>query len=898
MSVPPAPAAPLRPAVACRAGVLAALLALAALAPPATSRPGPYEHVLDPADSLARAGRPDRAAAWADSLVALARARHDGALEAAVASRRVLGWVASGRFDEGVAEARRVGSLARAAGDSLSWGRALLAEGRAQLFRERLAEAEGPYRRLLAVAHATGDAMLEGNADLGLAYLDLRANRVRGAERRYRRAIALLERSRDTFSEMSARVGLARVLRQQGRRDEARRSYRSILERCRVTGDRLNEADAWNNLGTMEADEGEPGTAAADFARALDVARTIRGANPSIAGNLAVMLVEAGRTDAAADTLEGELARVPRGAPRVSYRLRTQLAVVRNLQGRPADAERLLRELWAARDSVPPDLAAEAGRRLVDVVDRRSGPSDAFAVALELDRAYARRLPADDEADRQLQLADLERRIGRPDRALARLRRVRQSPPAARSWKLPVRLDELLSLAFEDAGSPDSAVAAILRAGDRWERTAEAVRNAEWYEPIGNSAGQLSVQTAHALLDPRRPGPPQRRAREAFDAVQRFKSRALDWRTRPGTPRRPEALTTAASMQQRVLRAGEVFVDAYSTRGRPPIVFVLDRDEVRAYEARAFEDPMSGLRRPLALLGSDDPRTARARAAAAARLSENLFGPASHLVLRSRRVIVSLSGFLNAIPVAALPAGSPSGEPLAAGHTLVSVPSASWLARHRRGPSPAIDPATVVTLARTTDDRGRALDGVREEARWLTGRYGGAGVVNAGDRTLADLLPWFSRGDILHVASHARASSHDAWGSAFLLGRGDDADAWLSARRIAALPVRAKLAVLASCRTTLDRGFNNESVLGLARAFHAAGVPTALSTLWSVDDAATAAFTRRFYLALEQGRTAAGALQQAQVETMRPPGTSAPIYWAGFVLSGDPDTRVRPRRAH
>lgn len=77
-----------------RGSVARALLALMVLAlaaaPSARARPSRWENVLAPADSLALAGRPDRAVAYADSLLDLARARGDRALEAVVASRRVL----------------------------------------------------------------------------------------------------------------------------------------------------------------------------------------------------------------------------------------------------------------------------------------------------------------------------------------------------------------------------------------------------------------------------------------------------------------------------------------------------------------------------------------------------------------------------------------------------------------------------------------------------------------------------------------------------------------------------------------------------------------------------------------------------------------------------------------
>ncbi len=397
------------------------------------------------------------------------------------------------------------------------------------------------------------------------------------------------------------------------------------------------------------------------------------------------------------------------------------------------------------------------------------------------------------------------------------------------------------------------------------------------------------------LLDPRRNVPAPRRAQEAFDAVQRFKSRALEWRA-SGSAGRGAALTTAAELQRSHLRAGEVLLDSYSSTHDSTVVFAIDRGAIRVHWIPDDDEGEAALQRSVALLASADASTAPFRAAAARRLAAGGFGGTLELVKPARRVFCSLSGLLNSIPVAALPADTVSGAAMVEGRAVVAVPSASWLARARRAAPASVAGARVVTVARTTDDRGRPLAGVRDEARWLTGRYGGAGLVHAGERSVADVQPWISRGDILHVASHARASSRDPWGSAFLLGRGDGEDAWLSARTIAAGRVSARLAVLASCRTTIDRGFSNESVLGLSRAFLAAGVPAVLSTLWPVDDRATAEFTRRFYLGLERGLNASDALREAQLATRREAGTSAPYYWAGFVLSGDPETRVVPKR--
>lgn len=873
------------------------LLAPAFTRPPAAeARPSRWESVLAPADSLALAGRPERAAAYADSLLLLAQARGDRALEAVVASRRVLNWISAGRLDDGAREAERVAALARAVRDTLSWGRALLAAGRAQLFRDRLAEAAPPYRELLPLARAVRDPLLEGNARLGLAYLDLSANRAERAETGYRRAVALLQKTRDIRAEMAARVGLARALRSRGRMDEARRSYGAIIERSRAIGDRMSEADAWNNLGEIEAAQGEPGRAAEDFARAVQLARAMRRPKQNETRNLAIMLVEAGRVDAAADTLERELARWPRTAVRETYALRTQLAVVKGLQGLRADCERILREQWALRDSVALDPATDAGLRLAALLEDSGRLAESRALALEMDRIAGGRLTPVTEVARVLQLSEVELRTGRVSESLERVRRLRASPSFAASggWRERLDLELMLSRAFHAAGESDSAIAAVRRAGEAWERTASGVRDAEWYEPIGNSAARISIQTARVLLDPRRGLTEARRAGEAFDALQRFKSRALEWRT--SGPAAAPALATAATLRQRVLRPGELLLDSYSSALDSSVVFAVDRGGIRAHWLAGGEETASGLLRSLAVLKSSDAASAPYRAAAARRLAADAFGPALEKVLPARRVFCSLSGLLNAIPLAALPADTTSDVPMLEGRTIVAVPSASWLARARQAARPALARARVVTIARTRDDRDRELDGVRDEARWMRGRYGAAGIVHEGDRPLQAVLPWLAGGDILHVASHARANSRDPWGSAFLLGRGDGEDAWLTARAIAARRSGARLAVLASCRTTLDGGFSNESVSGLSRAFLAAGVPAVVATMWPVDDRATAAFTRRFYLGLEQGRTAAGALREAQLATRRSAETAAPHFWAGFVLSGDPDTRATPLR--
>lgn len=102
----------------------------------------------------------------------------------------------------------------------------------------------------------------------------------------------------------------------------------------------------------------------------------------------------------------------------------------------------------------------------------------------------------------------------------------------------------------------------------------------------------------------------------------------------------------------------------------------------------------------------------------------------------------------------------------------------------------------------------------------------------------------------------------------------------------------ADLIVLSACQTALGDANAANGFAGLALK---AGVPSAIGTLWSVDDAATTSLMRAFYETLPKSQTKAQALQSAQVAALRgigsPSGTPKrlpPYYWAGFSLISSP----------
>ena len=147
-------------------------------------------------------------------------------------------------------------------------------------------------------------------------------------------------------------------------------------------------------------------------------------------------------------------------------------------------------------------------------------------------------------------------------------------------------------------------------------------------------------------------------------------------------------------------------------------------------------------------------------------------------------------------------------------------------------------------------------------------------------------------------------------------------DGILTAEEVAALDLRrTDLVVLSACETALGTLEQGEGVLGLQRAFHAAGARTLVSSLWKVDDAGTSLLMDAFYDNLWHKKLPRlEALRQAQLLVLNHPERveerkkelrtelakrglglqSQPLpqggkgqqrspaaWWAAFVLSGD-----------
>ncbi|MBE9234384.1 CHAT domain-containing protein [Cuspidothrix issatschenkoi LEGE 03284] len=95
--------------------------------------------------------------------------------------------------------------------------------------------------------------------------------------------------------------------------------------------------------------------------------------------------------------------------------------------------------------------------------------------------------------------------------------------------------------------------------------------------------------------------------------------------------------------------------------------------------------------------------------------------------------------------------------------------------------------------------------------------------------------------------------------------------------------VQVPLAVLSACNTGAGE-ITSEGVLGLARPFLIAGIPSVVASLWSVPDTPTKDLMIQFYENLKTNPDKARALRQAMIATMKQ--HPDPVSWAGFSLIG------------
>ena len=152
--------------------------------------------------------------------------------------------------------------------------------------------------------------------------------------------------------------------------------------------------------------------------------------------------------------------------------------------------------------------------------------------------------------------------------------------------------------------------------------------------------------------------------------------------------------------------------------------------------------------------------------------------------------------------------------------------------------------------------------------------------------TKAEVMRQMSSVGLIHIAAHGNEltgkialSPNPGWTSQFP----QEEDFILKMTDVQAANIRARLVVLSCCHSGRGRILKGEGVVGIARAFLAAGARSVLVALWAIDDEATMVFMKRFYQHLREGKTVHQSIkclrESEKFSEMR--------HWAPFQLIGD-----------
>lgn len=506
--------------------------------------------------------------------------------------------------------------------------------------------------------------------------------------------------------------------------------------------------------------------------------------------------------------------------------------------------------------------------------------------------------------------------------------------------------------------------AAITRVLERRHTARRAAADAGTQRRWGELLAARAEQSRLLLAPGGDPAARDRRLRELADTQQRLERELAA--ALPELPRREELDRLGPADLATRLTAGSAFIDllGYARFEQDPqkpgdagerrvpsytaFVVAPGRPVERAElgDAAPIDAAIRDWRQAItgwnAALPDADRRAVEARAErAAAELSRLVWAKlADHLPAGTKTVYLAPDGDLARLPWAALPGKKP-GTVLLEDYALAVVPHGPFLLEHLLYPPKYADgPESVLAVGGVHTDLPASLREV-ERLKELAGPRPVAALTGEAatpDRLRAEL----PKARFAHLATHGffaeaalqeekrqiekqlenyrfdekrltlpvglGARSPLAYTGLALAGAGRDARAddrgVVTGEVLVELSLEnLRLCVLSACETGLGELTGGEGVQGLVRAFHLAGCPDVVASLWNVNDDATAVLMAEFYRRLwQENLPPIEALRQAQLFVYRNPdqvrAIAAERKVPDFSKSQPVNTGVKPPVAH
>jgi len=277
--------------------------------------------------------------------------------------------------------------------------------------------------------------------------------------------------------------------------------------------------------------------------------------------------------------------------------------------------------------------------------------------------------------------------------------------------------------------------------------------------------------------------------------------------------------------------------------------------------------------------------------------SELIPGLAATLGSAARAIVIPHE-VLWRVPFEAMPA---ENGYLADSMSVVYAPSVTTLVRtpqpdSKAAPSnllvavaaPQLAPPVVERIAQTAP--GWTLRSSASADQEVKGIAGGADstatlLVDGAAATEAALRERLPSADVIHLAAPFRINGASPLFSPLLLAPDPASDGALEAREIMNLDLHARVAILSDGAAMTMRDAADETA-AMGWAWRAASVPAVVMLRWPGDDLSSNELLAELHARLRAGDEPEIALQAARTKLRSRPDTSAPFYWAGWMLIG------------
>lgn len=697
---------------------------------------------------------------------------------------------------------------------------------------------------LPAVSAAVPSAADEARALLGDAQADLAVGRNPAALQKLERALPLSHTAGDPrlLAEVEALLGSAYAAN--GRGGDAERLLGSSVEHARSAGDAGVAAAALNDLGSLRAAQRRFADAQAVYREALEAAKSAR--NPALAArastNLARALADDGRQQEALQLLPG-VRRDLNGLPstrETAYGLISVGQLYARL-GNDAAAQGALNEALGAADEASDARARSAALGYLGALYARAGRTDEARLLTQ------RAIVSATQAEAPELLYRWQWQEGRLLRA-----------QGARAQAI---------LAYRHAVGTLGSVRADLAASPGHASFRESI------SPLYSELAELLLDQSATLDDPKLVAQSLADARSTMELLKGAELQDYF----------QDDCVTA-------LRARTAGIDRLAPRTAALYPIILkDRlellltlpDGMKRFTSRVDAQTLTAEIRSFRLLL--EKRTTHQYYPHARKLYGWLIEPIAAELEKEKidTLVVVPDAALRTIPLAALHDGH---DFLVARYAIATSPGLTLT-----DPRPLPREHVQVLLNGLTDGvQGFApLPYVGQELDAVQKLYGGT-VLRNGEFTLANMerdlehTPY----SIVHIASHGQFD-RDA-DKSFLLTYDNRISMGKLEQFLGLSKFRTdavELLTLSACQTAAG---DDRAALGLAGVAVKAGARSALATLWTVNDPASALVVSEFYRALRDPAVSkAKALQQAQLAALKDARYRHPNYWSGFLLIGN-----------